>query len=72
MAEAKMETVEYIGPMRPGVTIRQGNGGDTIAEAEFGKPVDVPADVAKGLLQQPDNWRKPKPGPKPQSGAGQE
>lgn len=68
----KTRRVEYIGAMRPGVTIRQGNGGDVVAEAEFGVPIDVPADVAKGLLAQPENWREPKPGPKPQPDADKE
>lgn len=64
--------VEYIGGSRPGVEIRQGNRGDTIAFANFGEPIDVPADVAKGLLEQPDNWRVPKPGPKPMPDADKE
>lgn len=28
---------------------------------ERGEPVDIPADVAKGLLEQGDNWEKDTP-----------
>lgn len=72
MVEGRTTRVEYIGSARPGVVIRQGNGGDTVVIANFGEPVDVPADIAKGLLDQPDNWRTPKPGPKPGPDADKE
>lgn len=55
--------VEYIGPFRPGVIIRDAN--DQPMRANYGEPIEVDAAVAKGLLSQPDNWREPKPGPKP-------
>lgn len=60
--------VEYIGPLRPGVVIPQVEGG--FQEVEFGEAVEVDAETAKGLLTQPDNWREPKPGPKPRAGEG--
>lgn len=34
-------------------------GTDVIAEP--GEPVDVPAKIARGLLEQVDMWAKPKP-----------
>lgn len=55
--------VEYIGPLRPGVVIRDANSRPVTAG--FGETVEVDGDTAKGLLSQPDNWREPKPGPKP-------
>lgn len=62
MSEKK--TVTYVGPFdevtvpAAGVTCRNG------------EPVEVDADLAAGLLEQPDNWQpaqaaKPKPKPTP-------
>ena len=55
--------VEYIGKGRPGVVLQDANGQPI--RANYGEPIEVDAAVAKGLLSQPDNWREPKPGPKP-------
>lgn len=61
MAEPKR--VEYIGPSRPGVMLRDAN--NRPMRANYGEPIEVDAETAKGLLSQPDIWREPKPGPKP-------
>ena len=55
--------VEYIGPARPGVFVYDADGRPM--RANYGEPIEVDASVAKGLLSQTDNWREPKPGPKP-------
>lgn len=55
--------LEYIGKARPGVIIRDAN--DQPMRANYGEPIEVDTDVAKGLLSQPGNWREPRPGPKP-------
>lgn len=62
--------VEYIGSLRPGVIIPQVEGG--FQEVSFGEAIEVDADLAKGLLSQSDNWREPKPGPKPRASEGDE
>jgi hypothetical protein len=61
MAEKR---IEYIGKGRPGVVFQDGNG--RTVRADYGEPIEVDAEVAKGLLSQPTNWREVKPGPKPQ------
>lgn len=55
--------VEYIGPSRPGVILNDAGGRPV--RANYGEPIEVDAEVAKGLLTQVDAWREPKPGPKP-------
>jgi hypothetical protein len=59
---AELKRVEYIGGARPGVIIRDAN--NQPIRANYGEPVEVDAETAKGLLTQ-DIWREPKPGPKP-------
>ena len=54
--------VEYVGPARPGVVIQGAN--NRPIRANYGEPIEVDSDTAKGLLSQ-DIWREPKPGPKP-------
>lgn len=44
----------YHGP-HDGVEIDMPGGGYIVAA--FGEPVDVPSDLANGLLMQPSNWR---------------
>jgi hypothetical protein len=56
--------LEYIGPLRPGVVITGADGRPI--RADYGEPIDVDAETAKGLLSQ-DIWREPKPGPKPKA-----
>lgn len=51
-----MPEVVYVGPSKSGVEIAE-----TGQFAERGKPVEVSADLAKRLLQQPDNWEAAKP-----------
>jgi hypothetical protein len=58
--------IEYIGPGRPGVVLNDTNGRPL--RANYGEPIEVDAEVAKGLLTQADTWREPKPGPKPKAG----
>lgn len=58
-----MTKVEYVGKARPGVVIRDANGQPV--RVNYGEPIEVDAETAKGLLSQSDNWREPKPGPKP-------
>lgn len=49
-----MPLVKYVGPHRPGVVIPYGLGE---IEAPHGAPVEVPDDLAAGLLDQPSNWQ---------------
>lgn len=44
--------VEYVGPLGS-VRVPSVDG-----VAEAGKPINVSAEVAAGLLEQPDNWRE--------------
>jgi hypothetical protein len=46
--------VRYIGPFVDGVLIPYGLGGEFTAPK--GEPVEVPDDLAAGLLDQPSNW----------------
>jgi hypothetical protein len=48
-----MPKVRYIGPFIDGVLIPYGLGEIT---ALHGEPVEVPDDLAAGLLDQPTNW----------------
>lgn len=48
-----MPRVRYIGPFIEGVLIPHGFGE---IEAPHGVPVEVPDDLAAGLLAQPSNW----------------
>lgn len=48
-----MVKVRYIGPFIDGVLIPYGLGEIT---APHGEPVEVPDDLAAGLLDQPSNW----------------
>lgn len=57
--------VEYIGKARPGVVLNDANGQPM--RANYGEPIEVDGEVAKGLLTQSENWREPKPGPKPKA-----
>ncbi len=66
----QMKRVEYIGPLRPGVIVRKPDG-ETM-DVAFGEPFDAEPELAWSLLQQPDNWREPKPGPKPKPDGGTE
>ena len=63
MPERKTVRLEYIGKGRPGVVFQDANGRPV--RANYGEPIEVDTEVAKGLLSQSDNWREPKPGPKP-------
>lgn len=53
-----MALVKYVGPHRPGVAVPYGLGE---IEATYGEPVDVPDDLARGLLGQPSNWEAVQP-----------
>jgi hypothetical protein len=52
-----MPEVKYVGPHVDGVVIPYGLG--EIA-APHGVPVEVPDDLAAGLLDQPSNWQPAK------------
>ncbi len=52
------QSVVYIGPARPGVVIGDPYNRAAI-EAVYGRPVDVPVDVATGLLAQTRTWVAP-------------
>lgn len=43
--------IQYVGPFEDGVFV------DGLGDVPKGEPVDCPADLAKGLLEQPDNWQ---------------
>jgi hypothetical protein len=53
--------VRYIGPFVDGVLIPYGLGEFT---APHGEPVEVPDDLAAGLLDQPSNWEAVPPATK--------
>lgn len=49
-----MPLIEYVGPFADGVAVPYGLG-EVIAAP--GVPIEVPDDLAKGLLDQPSNWQ---------------
>lgn len=59
-----MPLVMYVGPHADGVVIPHGLGE---IEAPHGAPVEVPDDLAAGLLAQPSNWQPAKAAKKPTS-----
>ena len=48
-------TVEYIGPSRPGVLVRDADG--DLVSVGYGETAEVDERVAAGLALQTDNWR---------------
>lgn len=51
-----MTSLNYTGPFIDGVELTLPDG--TTVVVEHGGTIDVPADFAKQLLEQPDNWAK--------------
>lgn len=61
--------VRYIGPFEGGVEIAAGG---RIWQAAPGVDVDVPDDVAAGLVTQTDIWEQSKPPAKPATKKGEQ
>jgi hypothetical protein len=54
--------VVYVGPHRPGVDVGHMESGVWFGSVERGVPVDLPDDMASGLLAQgDDHWQPAKP-----------
>ena len=62
-----MAVIEYVGPHVDGVVVPYGLG--EIA-APHGVPIEVPDDLAAGLLDQPSNWRATKAAAKSRAADG--
>lgn len=62
-----MPLIEYVGPFADGVAVPYGLG-EIIAAP--GVPIEVPDDLAAGLLEQPSNWQPVKAATSNKAGSG--